>query len=91
MAFTKQPYAGDSNGDLASRHEKKPVLQTLFGLTSNMSTQDYVTAGGETYATAAELVPFKANRSYVAYARRDVASSTVKTTTRVLFANSATT
>ena len=91
MSFTKQPYAGDSNGENVLLVMKKTPVGANFirAVKSNMSTQDYVTAGGDTFATAAELVPFKANRSYVAYARRDVASSTVKTTTSGLFTNSA--
>ena len=71
MSFTKQPY-GDSNGENVLLVMKKtPVGANFIRAAANMSTQDYVTAGGDTLATAAELAPFKANRSYLAYARRE--------------------
>ena len=61
MSFTKQPYAGDSNGENVLLVMKKTPVGANFirAVKSNMSTQDYVTAGGDTFATAAELVPFK--------------------------------
>jgi len=92
MAFTHQPYSGDKNGDLDLLVCKNGNYITSIGLTSSVSlTQEYVAAGGETFATEAELLPFKANKAFLNYVKGSYETSTVKTTTSGLFANSTTT
>ena len=90
MSFTNQKYAGDSNGENVLLVMKKtPIGADFIRMTkTNETTTEYVASGGDTFATAAELTQFKANRSYLAYAQRDIVSSNVKTTTSGLFTNS---
>jgi len=89
MTFTHQPYSGDKNGDLSLLVFNNGNLITITNTAS--TTQEYVSAGGNTFATLAELNPFKANDAFLNYIKESVETSTVKTTTSGLFANSATT
>ena len=71
MAFTNQTYAGDQNGEL-----KLLVIKGdnyIRSIKVNSSTTDYVGAGGDTYATAADLNQFKANRAYEKYGQKTIA------------------
>ena len=67
MTFTHQPYSGDKNGDLDLLVCKNGNYITSIGLTASGGdslTQDYANSGGETFATDAELLPFKANKAF---------------------------
>ena len=86
MSFTNQPYAGDQNGELTLLVFRGDNF--ICGITPSATTSDYVAAGGDTLATAAELNPFKANRAYLKYAQNSMSASTIKTTTSGLFTNS---
>ena len=86
MSFTSQPYAGDQNGE-----RKLLVIKGadfISGIKVDSTTTEYVAAGGDTFATAAELNQFKANRAYLKYAQSSMSASTIKTTTSGLFTNS---
>ena len=87
MTFTHQPYSGDKNGELRILvfDENKNFIRDIG---SASTTQEYVGAGGQTFATLAELSPFKANLAFLKYPQTSIQTSTVKTTTSGLFANS---
>ena len=78
MAFTNQTYAGDQNGELKLLVVKGDNYVRSIKVDS--TTSEDVDAGGDTYATAAELNQFKANRAYEKYGQRSISASTVKTT-----------
>ena len=86
MTFTNQKYNGDSNGKQTLLVFKSGNFVGSAATTS--TTQEYVAAGGDTFATAAELTPFRANVAYLNYAQNAVSSSTIKTTSSELFTNS---
>lgn len=86
MAFTNQTYAGDQNGELKLLVVKGDNY--IRSIKVDSTTSEYAAAGGDTYATAAELNQFKANRAYEKYGQRSISASTVKTTTSGLFTNS---
>ena len=67
MAFTNQPYAGDQNGEENFSYSKVIIIRSI----KVDSTTEYVAAGGDTFATAAELNQFKANRAYLKSMVRD--------------------
>jgi hypothetical protein len=86
MTFTNQQYNGDSNG--------KQTLLVIKGgnfvgsAATTSTTTEYVSAGGDTFGTAAELTQFRANVAYLNYVQNAVSSSTIKTTSSDLFTNS---
>ena len=73
MTFTNQKYNGDSNGKQTLLVFKSGNFVGSAATTS--TTQEYVAAGGDTFATAAELTPFRANVAYLNYAQNAVSSS----------------
>jgi len=87
-SFTSITYSGDISGQLVRLVFNNGVYKGFVDTTS--TTSGYVTAGGNTFATAADLTKFNANIAFTNYVRSDATVSTIKTTGSGLFAGSGT-
>ena len=87
-SFTSITYSGDISGQLVRLVFNNGVYKGFVDTTS--TTSGYVTAGGNTFATAADLTKFNANIAFTNYVRSDATVSTIKTTGSGLFSGSGT-